>query len=105
MKKLLIAAGLAALLVTPSFASSSTDTMKACGAAWKAMAPADQGKTTYKAYSTACLKNHGPMVVAAPVTPQQRMKDCAAKWNEMKKAGTTSGQTYQQFSKTCLKAS
>lgn len=72
------------------------------------MSPADQSKTTYKAYSSTCLKNGGPpkqQMMAAPAAPQQRMKDCAAKWATMKKSGATGGQTFQQFSKTCLKAS
>lgn len=31
-----------------------------------------------------------------------QMKACAAKWDAMKKAGQTGGQTYKQFSTTCL---
>ncbi len=30
------------------------------------------------------------------------MKDCGAKWQSLKAANKTGGQTYQQFSKTCL---
>jgi hypothetical protein len=110
MRRLIFAALALALASSPALASKSTDTMKACAAAWKAMSPADQAKTTYKAYSTTCLKNGGPpapatTAAATPMTPQQRMKDCAAKWDALKKAGKTNGQTYQQFSKVCLKAS
>ncbi len=105
--RLLIAASIVACLMSaPALASSSTDTMKACAASWKTMSDADKAKTTYKAYSATCLKNHGPTMPAAttaPMTPQDRMKACAAKWDAMKKAGTTGGQTYKQFSAICPK--
>lgn len=51
--RLIAVAALASLLAIPAHA----DTMKNCAAAWKAMTPADQAKTTYKAYSTMCLKS------------------------------------------------
>jgi len=35
---------------------SSKDRMKACGAEWSAMSAADKAKTTYKAFSSTCLK-------------------------------------------------
>jgi hypothetical protein len=78
--------------------------MKTCAAACNATAPADRAKTTYLAYSSACMKNRGPKP-AAPMTPQDRVKACAAKWNALKAANKTGGQTYQQFSSVCLKAS
>ena len=37
--------------------AAHADTMKNCAAAWSAMTPADKAKTTYKAYSTMCLKS------------------------------------------------
>lgn len=46
----------AAMFASPAFASKSTDTMKVCAASWTAMAAADKAKTTYKAYSAACLR-------------------------------------------------
>lgn len=49
--RLIAAATLASLLAIPAHA----DTMKNCAAAWKAMTPAGQAKTTYKDYSTMCL--------------------------------------------------
>jgi hypothetical protein len=92
------------LMASPAFATTSGDTMKACATSWKSMSTADQAKTTYKAYSSACLKNHGPSTPPPkPATPQGQMKACAAKWDAMKKAGTTGGQTYAQFSSTCMK--
>lgn len=111
MRLLLAAAGFAVLLATPAFASTG-DAMKTCAAAWQAMSPADKAKTTYKAYSAACLKKPAPATASmtpamapamAPVTPQDRMKACAAKWADMKKAGTTGGMTYAKFNATCLK--
>jgi hypothetical protein len=49
------------ITVTVAFgliASAATaDTMKNCSAAWSAMSSTDKAKTTYKAYSTMCLKS------------------------------------------------
>ena len=56
------------LFASPAMAANKgADTMKACAAAWKAMPAADQGKTTYKAYSSDCLKAGGPKTAAAAV--------------------------------------
>ncbi len=39
-----------------------------------------------------------------PLTPQQqKMKDCGAEWQKMKKDGTTNGMTWAAFRKDCLK--
>ena len=78
--RLLIAASIVACLMTaPALASSSTDAMKACAASWKTMSDSDKAKTTYKAFSTTCLKNHGPatsaMTPAAPVGATGQCKD------------------------------
>jgi len=64
--RLIAIAALAGLLAAPAHA----DTMKNCAAAWKAMTPAQKGATTYKAYSTLCLKN-APATAssAAPAAP------------------------------------
>lgn len=60
--------------------AAHADTMKNCSAAWGAMAPADKAKTTYKTYSSMCLKSgytvpaaagsmsSGAMMSAAPPT-------------------------------------
>ena len=37
-------------------AAAQADTMKNCAAAWKAMMPEQQKATTYRAWSTKCLK-------------------------------------------------
>jgi hypothetical protein len=79
MKKLFVAAGLVALLSTPALATSSTDTMKACAASWKTMTASDKAKTTYKTYSSSCLKNHGPSMAGmnmAPATPVGATGQC-----------------------------
>jgi len=36
--------------------AAHADTMVHCGAAWKAMSAADKAATTYRAWSTTCLK-------------------------------------------------
>ena len=39
-----------------------------------------------------------------PLTPQQqKMKDCGAEWQTMKKEGKTKGLTWAAFRKECLK--
>ena len=39
-----------------------------------------------------------------PLTPQQqKMKDCGAEWQQMKKDGKTNGLTWAAFRKDCLK--
>ena len=113
MRLIITAALVFAVFGTPAFASTSTDTMKACAASWKSMPAADKGKTTYKAYSSDCLKSGGPKATSlAPtpvsadmsnMSPQDRMKACAAKWDGMKKDGSAKGTTYKAFSATCLK--
>jgi hypothetical protein len=111
MRKLILTAVTLGLLATPAAA----DTMKNCGAGWKAMPAADQAKTTYKSYSAMCLKKDykvgvtpaaamsGPSM-SGPMTPQQRMKDCAAKWSAMS-AADKAKTTYKAYSAVCLKKS
>ncbi len=103
MRTLILSAVAVSLIAGQALANGSTDTMKACAAAWKALSVDEKSKTTYHNYSTTCLKNHGPTTAVAPETPQDRMKACAAKWDAAKKDGTTGGQTYRQFSAKCLK--
>jgi hypothetical protein len=114
--RLAAAAALALLSVPAAAANKGSGAMTACAASWKAMSKADQGKTTYRAYSSSCMKAGGHSAAAAPTvatpvamaghaTPQNRMKACAAKWDGMKKDGTAKGTTYKAFSATCLKKS
>jgi hypothetical protein len=42
------------------------------------------------------------LALAAPGVQAATLKECAAKWNEAKEAGTTAGQTYREFSKACM---
>jgi Protein of unknown function (DUF3761) len=55
----LFAASIAlSLLVAPAFVpAAGAETMKTCAANWKAMSAADKAKTTYKEYSSTCLKS------------------------------------------------
>jgi hypothetical protein len=115
MRYFLAAFAVVGLLSVPAAAANKgSDAMTACAASWKAMSKADKGKTTYKAYSSSCMKAGGPTAVTpvaamtpvadmSKMTPQERMKACAAKWDGMKKDGSAKGTTYKAFSATCLK--
>jgi hypothetical protein len=61
MRKLILATVAFGLLASPAMA----DTMTHCAASWKSMSAADQGKTTYKAYSSMCLKSDYKVPAAA----------------------------------------
>ena len=66
MRSIFSAAILLAVLAVPAAAATKqNDVMKACGASWTAMSAADKAKTTYKAYSTDCMKAGGPKTAAA----------------------------------------
>ena len=67
MRTLIVAAVAFSVVAAPAFAAKSAgnDAMKSCAAAWQAMSAADKAKTTYKAYSTDCMKNGGPKTAAA----------------------------------------
>ncbi|HTK79531.1 MAG TPA: DUF3761 domain-containing protein [Rhizomicrobium sp.] len=51
--RLLLASAFASFLVAPALA----DTMPHCTAAWQSMSAADKAKTSYRAYSSMCLKS------------------------------------------------
>jgi hypothetical protein len=105
MSKTILSIIAVAALAVPALASSSTDAMKSCAASWDAMSAAAKSATTYKEYSTTCLKNQGTSraMSEVPTTQQEKMKACAAQWDTMKKTGMTMGQSYEQFSAGCLK--
>jgi hypothetical protein len=69
--RLMLATAIAGLLATAAHA----DTMKHCAAAWKAMMPEQQKATTYKAWSTTCLRKgytanaSGSMMAARAAAP------------------------------------
>jgi len=48
------------------FVPASADSMKNCAANWKAMSAAEKAKTTYKDYSTTCLKSTSAAAGPAP---------------------------------------
>ena len=117
----LAAAGAAAVHAAPAQSK-----MQACAAQWNQLKAANKtGGQTYKTFSSACMKGNAaaPAVKPAPAKvtpakvaatkvaatkvaaskPQDRMKQCAAQWNQLKAANKTGGQTYKQFSASCLK--
>ncbi|MGD0189938.1 MAG: DUF3761 domain-containing protein [Rhizomicrobium sp.] len=51
-------------------ASAHADTMKNCVTAWNAMSSADKAKTTYKAFSSNCLKKGVTAMPPAGATGQ-----------------------------------
>lgn len=61
-----LAGFLAASALVPT---ASADTMKNCAATWKSMSAADKAKTTYKAFSTSCMKGGATAVPAAAAAP------------------------------------
>ena len=70
MRALLAAIGIAGLLA----GSAHADTMKNCAASWSTMSAAAKAKTTYNAYSSACLKN-GAVAVKPPAGATGLCKD------------------------------
>jgi hypothetical protein len=55
------------MTITAMAIPANADSMKNCAANWKAMSAADKAKTTYKDYSTTCLKSAAPAApMAAP---------------------------------------
>ncbi|HXS06733.1 MAG TPA: hypothetical protein VN723_08095 [Rhizomicrobium sp.] len=67
MRSLIAATIALSVLAVPAFAAKNAgnDAMKSCAAAWQAMSAADKAKTTYKAYSSDCMKAGGPKTAAA----------------------------------------
>jgi hypothetical protein len=50
------------------------------------------------------MKSAAPPATEKKLTPQQqKMKDCGAQWQAMKKEGKTAGLTWTQYRKDCLK--
>jgi hypothetical protein len=68
MRYMFLIAAATAILST-SVITASADTMTNCAASWKAMSKADQGKTTYKAYSTSCMKGGAAPAASAMAKP------------------------------------
>ena len=59
------------LLAAPAMVTTaSADSMKNCAATWKGMSAPDKAKTTYKAFSSSCLKGGtGSATAAAAPAP------------------------------------
>jgi ABC-type glycerol-3-phosphate transport system substrate-binding protein len=89
LKRLLVAATAVALIAAPVASAYA------------------QATTTEKAKTTAKPKTEKAQTekVAKPLTPQQqKMKDCAAKWNEEKTVKKVSGRAaHNKFMSGCLK--
>ncbi len=90
--RLILAAGIAAsLIAAPAFVSTaSADTMKNCAAKWKTMSAAEKAKTTYKDFSSSCLKGG-----AAAATPAKTVKMSSAPAMAMKSGTAPAGATGQ----------
>jgi|GEM_PF-6960867 len=92
-------------------ANAGANKMKACGAQWSAMAPAQKQGMTYQQFTSKCMSGKavatapmsGPMT--GPMTPQQKLSACAANWQKAKTAHTTGGLSYQQYTAKCTKKS
>jgi hypothetical protein len=81
MRHLFAIAVFTSLIALPAaFSPASADTMKNCAANWKGMSAADKSKTTYKDYSSSCLKGAAaaPAAMAAPVKPMAAAPAMAA---------------------------
>ncbi|ESQ84958.1 hypothetical protein AEAC466_07835 [Asticcacaulis sp. AC466] len=121
----LVAAPAAIMSQANAAATAANTKMTQCAAQWQKDKAANKTNgQDYKTYSAACMKGAIPAakpamaaakpaaVVAKPAAvvkasntkPQDRMKECGAKWNQMKAAGKPGNQTYKQFSTTCLKS-
>ena len=79
MRFVIFAALILGLIAAPAMViPASADTMKNCAATWKGMAPADKSKTTYKEFSSTCMKGTaketaGSPAMAAPAQPLTSM--------------------------------
>lgn len=90
-----------------SAANAGAAKMKACGAQWSAMAPAQKKGMTYQQFTSKCMSGKAVATApaAAPMTPQQKMSACAADWQKAKTTHSTGGLTYQQYTAKCTKKS
>lgn len=85
-------------------ANAGAAKMKACGAEWSAMTPAQKQGKTYQQFTKSCMS--GKTMATAPaaaMSPQEKLKACAADWQKAKAAHTTGGLTYQQYTAKCTK--
>lgn len=131
--RIITAVAAAAVLATTAVAghgfaaAAQQSKMQQCAAQWQDLKKT--GKTNgqdYKTFSSACMKGAtAPATTPAPAAKpaasaakpaaavaktsggatggQNRMKQCAAQWDQMKASGKTNGMTYRQWSSQCLK--
>jgi hypothetical protein len=98
--------------------------MQTCTAQWLAMRNAgDLHGQNYKSFIRLCLQSKAsdwapvtskadtgkkapakPRALKAKASGGNRMKLCGAKWQGMKAANATNGQTWRQFSSQCLRS-
>lgn len=121
-------AALMMLAAAPAFAAVKPQgPMQTCTAQWLDMRKAgDLHGQNYKSFIRLCLQGKtsdwtpaASKAAARKITPAKarplkarapkqtsgsnRMKMCGAKWQAMKAANTTNGQTWRQFSSQCLR--
>src|SRR5947208_340219 len=74
MRVIISATFVLGLLAVPAVVSSANaDSMKNCAATWKGMSAADKAKTTYKAFSSSCLKGGTASAPAAAAPARAAM--------------------------------
>ncbi|HVZ30046.1 MAG TPA: hypothetical protein VG839_06600 [Asticcacaulis sp.] len=113
----------AAALTGPALADSK---MQQCAAQWQQLKAANKTNgQSYKDFSAQCMKGSTPVATTPKPTPaasvakpasttasagkgnsaqNNKMKQCAAQWDQMKAQNKTGGQTYKQWSSKCLKS-
>ncbi|WP_406853809.1 hypothetical protein ABEG18_14710 [Alsobacter sp. KACC 23698] len=69
----------------------------------KKPAPAAAAPAAPAAPATAAPATEAKKPSEAQMASRNRMKECGAEWQTMKKAGKTEGKTWRQFSSECLK--
>ena len=72
------------LLAAPAMVTTAhADSMKNCAASWKAMSAADKAKTTYKDYSSSCLKSGSSPAAASAAASSTAAMTTTTKPNAM----------------------
>ena len=81
-------------------AASPSGPMQTCTAQWQAQG---LSRAEYKPFLSKCLAGQTAEPVVAGSGQGNRMKLCGARWQKLKASGKTQGQSWRQFSKTCLR--
>ena len=109
--KWLAVAALLVILATPAVAADKPNgRMQACTQAWLERRDAGQAQA-YKPFLKTCLANPASAATKtvkadgkAKKRGPNRMKICGAQWRKMKAESRTGGQSYREFSRTCLRS-